>query len=39
MHSQRTQNYTDIYELLRKLCKTVVGDRYGECFVFFFREI
>ncbi|KAL1375807.1 hypothetical protein pipiens_017273 [Culex pipiens pipiens] len=29
MHSQRTQNYTDIYELLRKLCKTVVGDRYG----------
>lgn len=29
MHSQRTQNYTDIYELLRKLCKSLAGDRYG----------
>ncbi|XP_058445425.1 gamma-tubulin complex component 3 [Malaya genurostris] len=29
MHSQRQQNYTEIYELLRKLCKTLAGDRYG----------
>ncbi|XP_055616916.1 gamma-tubulin complex component 3 [Toxorhynchites rutilus septentrionalis] len=29
MHSQRQQNYTEIYDLLRKLCKQLVGDRYG----------
>ncbi|XP_055585981.1 gamma-tubulin complex component 3 [Uranotaenia lowii] len=29
MHSQRQQNYTEIYDLLRKLCKNFAGDRYG----------
>ncbi|XP_058834905.1 gamma-tubulin complex component 3 [Topomyia yanbarensis] len=29
MHSQRQPNYTEIYELLRKLCKNLAGDQYG----------
>ncbi|XP_055531465.1 gamma-tubulin complex component 3 [Wyeomyia smithii] len=28
MHSQRQQNYTEIYELLRKLCKSLAGGEH-----------